>query len=707
MVQVKEDIASTTRLSLLQVVPHTLSKILGRLQLSEEAILVITSLLVGLGTGIGAVIFNRLIEAISWVSFTWIPQALSTFGQWYIVLVPALGGLLAGPLIYRYAREAKGHGVPEVMQAIALQGGRIRPVVVVIKAIASSLTIGTGGSVGREGPIVQIGAAFGSTLGQAMRLSDDRLRNLVACGAAGGIAATFNAPIAGVIFALEVILGELSVGYVSTIVICAVTASTVTQAFLGVEYAFPTPEFTIVSVWEFAFYIVLALCATFVSVAFVRLLYWLEDVFADQKLIPEWFQPAIGGLLLGLLALIYPLVLPFLGYNRLPQVFGGGYQPIADALASQGILIAVLALLVLKLLATILTLGSGGSGGIFAPSLFMGAMLGEAIGIIVNAVFPGLVAPPGAYALVGMAAVFSGAAHAPVTAILIVFEMTGDYRIILPLMLTVVTTTLLSHRLLGGSSIYTLKLKRRGIQLQSGRDVDILQSVTIGEVMDRDVDTVPVDMALAELAKIFNHTRRHGFPVLDSEGKLWGIITVTDVDRAAEENLPQDTKLEAIGTPRSQLVVAFPDEPIGQALTKMGPRGLGRLPVASREDPNRLVGLVRRIDIIQAYNMALARRTTLRYQAQRLQRQSPGDTQFIDFTLNEPDQAIGKALRDLATDMPDDCILISIQRKGKVIIPHGDTILESGDQITAFVRSRDVHTLTAYLRGTNDPRSAD
>jgi CIC family chloride channel protein len=602
-------------------------------------------------------------------------------------------------LIYRFAREAKGHGVPEVMQAIALRGGRIRPVVVVVKALASALTIGTGGSVGREGPIVQIGAAFGSTVGQALRLSDDRLRNLVACGAAGGIAATFNAPIAGVIFALEVILGELSVGHVSTIVICAVTASTVTQAILGVEYTFPTPEFTIVSIWEFLFYVVLALGATLVSVGFVRTLYWLEDVFANQKRIPEWFQPAVGGLLLGLLALIYPLVLPFLQYDRIPQVFGGGSQPIANALAGQGILAAALALLVLKLLATILTLGSGGSGGIFAPSLFMGAMLGEAVGIIVNTLFPGLAAPPGAYALVGMAAVFSGAAHAPVTAVLIVFEMTGDYRIILPLMLTVVITTLLTYRLLGGFSIYTLKLMRRGVRLQSGRDVDVLQGVTVGEVMTHDVNTVTVDTRLAELANMFASTRRHGLPVLDGAGNLWGIVTITDMDRAAEEHVPQDATIASIATPRAQLVVAYPDEPIGQALSQMGPRGLGRLPVVSRDAPDKLIGLVRRNDIIRAYNMALTRRTTLRYQAEHLQRQRPGDAQFVEVTLGETDAGAGKALRDLSAAMPDDCILISIRRGDSTIIPHGDTVLEPGDLITAFIRGQEVQSLYDCLRG--------
>ena len=244
-----------------------LSRILTRrAKVSEDTFLLVTAVLVGIGAGVGTVVVRSLIEAVEWVGFDLIPKLTTQFGHSYLVVVPAVGGVLVGVLINRYAREAKGHGVPEVMEAIALRGGRIRPVVAFVKAVASALTIGSGGSAGSEGPIVQIGASLGSTLGQALHLSDDRIRNLVACGAAGGIAATFNTPIAGVIFALEVILGAFSVRYFSTVVISAVVASVIGRAIYGDLPTFPLPiEYGVKSLWEFAFYPLLGILAALVG----------------------------------------------------------------------------------------------------------------------------------------------------------------------------------------------------------------------------------------------------------------------------------------------------------------------------------------------------------------------------------------------------------------------------------------------------------
>jgi CIC family chloride channel protein len=274
-----------------------LGNLLDRRQVSPELILIGTAVLVGIGSGLGAVVFRYLILAVGWVGYDLIPRLTENWGRAYVILVPALGGLLVGLLVYYFAREAKGHGVPEVMEAVALRGGRIRPIVAVIKSLASSLSIGSGGSVGREGPIVQIGSALGSSLGQMLHLSDDRVRNLVACGAAGGIAATFNAPIAGVIFALEVILGEFNVRYFSTVVISSVVASVIGRIAFGDVPAFVIPaEYGLNSFWEFGFYAILGLLAALVGVAFVRMLYWSEDVFDKWKRVPEWVKPAVGGL---------------------------------------------------------------------------------------------------------------------------------------------------------------------------------------------------------------------------------------------------------------------------------------------------------------------------------------------------------------------------------------------------------------------------
>jgi CIC family chloride channel protein len=631
---------------------------------------------------------------------------ISDWGKSYVVIVPAVGGLLVGPLVYFFAREAKGHGVPEVMEAVALRGGRIRPIVAVVKSLASSLSIGSGGSVGREGPIVQIGSALGSSLGQLLHLSDNRIRNLVACGAAGGIAATFNTPIAGVIFALEIILGEFNARYFSTVVISSVVASAIGRAAFGNVPAFLIPmEYGLNSLWEYPFYAIMGVIAAVVGVVFVRVLYWSEDQFARWKQVPEWAQPAIGGILLGAMALAYPY-LTGVTWDHMPQVYNVGYGVIEDALAGHIALTAALILLALKLIATSLTLGSGGSGGVFAPSLFMGAMLGAAFAPLINLFFPGIAAPAGAYALVGMGAVFAASAHAPITAVLILFELTGDYRIILPLMLAVVVSTLLSQHLLDGESIYTLKLTRRGIRLQHGRDVDVLQGVTVEEVMRLDMDTADKSLTLTRLIEIMDRTHHHGLPVLDERGKLWGVVTMTDLDRAIAQDLPRSTTIAEIGTPRPNLLVVYPDDTMGEALVRMGMRGLGRLPVVSREDPNHLLGMIRRSDIIRAYNLALSRRAKVQHHARRLQLRNLDGTEFVDLTLKSGNKVIGKTVQEIAGALPDECILISIRRNDRVLIPHGYTTFQPDDHITAFIRSKDSEALHRCLLGEQEETMA-
>jgi CIC family chloride channel protein len=680
-------------------VSNALADWLDRHQFSESGVLMWTALLVGIGTGLGAVLFRYMIQGVTWVGYTWMPEVLKGWGKAYVVLVPVVGGFLVGPMIYFFAREAKGHGVPEVMEAVALSGGRIRPIVALIKALASAVTIGVGGSVGREGAMVQIGSGLGSSLGQLLHLNDERVRTLVACGAAGGIAATFNSPIAGAIFALEIILGELSVRYFSAVVISSVAASVIGRAFFGAQPAFQVPvQYEIVSLWEYGFYAVLGVLAAVVGVVFVRTLYWSEDVFDSWKKIPEWVKPAIGGAMLGAVALAYPLITG-ITWDRMPQVFNVGYDIITAALANQLVLGVVLVLMVLKLIVTDITLGSGGSGGIFAPALFMGAMLGTALGLGLNSVFPGITAPPGAYALVGMAAVFSASAHAPITAALIVFELTDDYRIILPLLLTVVLATVLAQAVLRGESIYTLKLTRRGVRLQRGRDIDILRGVTVAEVMSHEMDTVTTDMTIVELSETFNRTHHHGLPVLDLKGNLWGVVTLSDLDRAVGAGMSRRTTIAEIGTCRPSLQVAYPDETIAVVLSRMGTRGLGRLPVVPRDEDGQLLGMIRRGDIIRAYNIALARRGEMRHRAARMQMENKDGTEFIELTLSEEDAVVGKSVKDVAAILPDDCILISIRRNEHTLFPHGNTIFRAGDHITAFINFEVTEEVLGCLRG--------
>ena len=669
-------------------------KLLSYFKDPSDALFIGTAVIVGIGTGLGAVAFRYLIQGVEWLGYDWFPSITAGWGKAYVILIPAIGGLIVGPLVYFFAREAKGHGVPEVMEAVALRGGRIRPIVAIVKSLASAISIGSGGSVGREGPIVQIGSALGSSLGQKLGLSDDRIRNLVACGAAGGIAATFNAPIAGVVFALEIILGEFSVKYFSSVVVSAVTASVIGRAVFGNVSAFHIPvDYGINSLWEFAFYPMLGITAAIVGVFFVRLLYWSEDMFEKWKQIPEWVQPAIGGIMLGILALSYPM-LTGISWDRMPQIYNVGYDVIESALANQLALGTVLTLLVLKMIATSLTLGSGGSGGVFAPGLFMGAMFGTAFELFVNSLFPGIAAPPGAYALVGMAALFAATAHAPLTAVLILFELTGDYKIMLPLMLTVVIATLVAQKLLKGESIYTLKLTRRGVHLQHGRDIDVLQGVLVSEVMTRDITTITYNMDLKELSRVFDQTRKHGVAILDTQGKLWGMVTISDLERAVNNGLPlSQTRVSKIGTPFQKLIFAYPDDTIGDALNKMSQRGFGRLPVVSKDDPSHLVGIIQRRDIIESYQIALTKRAEIQQRTARIKVRNIDGTEFLDLEVASNSPVVGKPISEIAPHLPSECILISIRRNGKILIPNGNTILLAGDKLTAFARSADVENV--------------
>jgi CIC family chloride channel protein len=655
----------------------------------------------GIGAGLSAMFFRYLIDSVAHFAYVWIPNAIDwgDFPKAYVLIVPAVGGLLAGPLIYFFAREAKGHGVPEVMESVALRGGRIRPVVAVIKSVASSVTIGSGGSAGREGPIVQIGSALGSSLGQIFHLSDGRVRTLVACGAAGGIAATFNAPIAGVLFALEVIIGEFSMRYFSTVVIAAVTASVVVRPVIGSEPSFITPmEYGVNSTWEYALYPLLGLASALVGAAFIRVLYWSEDTFEAWKAMPEWLRPAIGGLMLGGVAMAYPYVTG-VQWDNVPQIFNVGYDVIIEsALSSELVLSSVLVLLVLKLVATSLTLGSGGSGGVFAPSLFMGAMVGTAFALIVQMVIPDVIAPPGAYALLGMGGVFAASAQAPITAVIILFELTGDYKIILPLMLTVVVSSLLGRRLMKGESIYTLKLSRRGIRLERGRDLDVMQAVTIGEVMNTDPETVDSKITVGALTQKFRESRVHGFPVLQDR-KLLGIVTISDLTRAtADENADAlNVPVTDIMTPLEGLMVAYPNLSMGEALNRMGTRGIGRLPVVREDKPDELLGMIRRQEITRAYRLAISRRAEQQHQARQMALRNIDQTQFAELTVKKDDYAVGRTVSELARQLPEDSILISVRRGNRVFMPHGDTKLRAGDQVTAFVRNRDKDDLVSCI----------
>ena len=631
---------------------------------------------VGVTTGYGAVGFRKLIDLLQTLFYEQGAGAFPEGVVWVgLILAPMVGGLLVGLLVHYFAREARGHGVPEVMEAMTLRGGRIRPPVVLVKSLASSICIGSGGSAGREGPIVQIGSALGSSVGQALKLSDRRVRKLVMCGAAAGIAATFNTPIAGVFFALEVIAGEFSLRSFTPVVVAAVLATLVGHYYLGDEPAFRVPAYALVDPWELVLYVVLGVACAVVATVFIRTLHFSETVFDARVRIPDPLKPVIGGFFIGVAGLLFP------------QVLGVGYGAIDAVLWGQVSLGVMAALVVMKILATSMTLGSGGSGGVFAPSLFIGAMLGGAFGTAVHGLWPAWTGPPGAYALVGMAALFAGTGRAPISAIIILFEMTRDYHIMLPLMFAVAVSTSLSGWLCR-DSIYTIKLKSRGIDLHPKQQIELLAGISVGEAMKpaERLTTVSPDMSLEALGGLFRETFHHGFAVADDAGRLVGVVTLKDLDTHLRTRQAAGIRVGDICT--TNLVTAFPDETLEDVLQCFSALDVGRIPVVSREDPKKLVGMLRWSDTVRSYSEVLL---DLEYE--------PGTT-LLRCDIQEGDLAAGKTLRELA--LPQDYVIHYIQRGKHLLVPRGSTVVEAGDRLVILATGAADEEVSRYLYSGKD-----
>lgn len=493
--------------------------------------LALPALLVGLGAGGAAVVFRWLIVHATWVfsghadyaateghpANPWVPW----LGAGFVVLAPAVGGLLYGPLIQRFAREARGHGVPEVMFAVARNGGRIRGSVAVVKALASAICIGAGGSVGREGPIIQIGAALGSTIGRWTRMPEARLRTLVACGAAGGISATFNAPVAGIFFALELLLRDFTPTSFGAVAIASVTAALVGRAVFGDAAFLHLPSIGAITPPEYLLFALLGLLAGAIGIGFTRVLYLVEDacdLLWKASRGPEWLRPVVGGLVLGCLLLV------------LPQMYGVGYPVLERGVSGQYALGFLAVLVVGKVLATSLTLGIGGSGGVFAPSLFIGAMSGAAFGEVVAAIDPSMQGQVGTFAVVGMGAVFAGSTRAPITAGIMLFELTGADELVLPLVVAVVIAGAVS-KVLSRDTIYTLKLSRRGVDLTDAA-VTTPVPVTAGGAARPLAVVLDRGATAARALEVLEGSGGGPVVVVDDAGRLAGVVSARSIGDA-------------------------------------------------------------------------------------------------------------------------------------------------------------------------------
>ena len=631
--------------------------------------LTVMALVVGAGAGLGAVVFRWLIY-----SFTWLATGYHQFGQaghvpsrhlpWlgigFFVIVPVVGGLLYGPLIHRFAREARGHGVPEVMLAVAENGGRIRPPVTIVKALASAVCIGTGGSVGREGPIVQIGSAFASTLGQIVRMSETRLRIIVACGAAGAIAATFNAPITGLFFGFEIILREFSLDAMFATILAAVTGDLVSRAFFGSAPFFTGMPHGLVAGNDYSYLLiaVLGLTAGVIGVGFKTLLYRLEDAVDDLwKGRPEWARPAVGGLALGALLI------------ALPQMYGVGYPVMNKVVAGHVVLWFIVILMLGKMLAASLTLSIGGSGGVFAPSLFTGAMAGMAFGIAANHVFGASIGPPAMYAVVAMGGVFGAAAQAPLTSIASVVEMTGNFTLTLPVMLATGIAAALAKRLTYGS-IYTTKLLRRGIDIERPKAASMLQTLTVAAVMQ------PLATAdgPARLEPHQNGGTRQSAGTAELFEHLVGPVTAVDQPQAL-----------------------FPDEDLEQALRQLVLFGREGLPVLSH-DGQRLRGWITRQDLLRALGDRVAASTPEIERGALAAEFAVDDPEsrvhvpttplegyrIVEVTIRPGSPASGRRAHEL--ELPAGSLLVAMSEDGKMVAPHDDIQLDPGDKLVVLAR---------------------
>jgi CIC family chloride channel protein len=626
------------------------------------------ALLVGVGAGLGAVAFRYLIYF-----FTWLATGHSQFGQagyagsshlpWlglgFFVVIPAIGGLLYGPLIYNWAREARGHGVPEVMIAVADNGGRIRWQVSVVKALASAICIGSGGSVGREGPIVQIGSALASSAGQWVRLPENRLRIMVACGAAGGISATFNAPITGVFFGVEIILREFAVDALFTVMLSAMIADAVAIPFLGDKpflSGFPA-GITLQHPRNYLLVAVLAVIAALMGLAFKSVLYKIEDLCdALWKGRPEWARPAVLGVVFGLLLL------------ALPQMYGVGYPVMFKTTAGGYAIWFLLVLAFGKILATSVSMGIGGSGGIFAPSLFIGVTTGMAYGGIVNHLFGAGAGQPALYAVVAMGAVFTSAAGAPLTSLASVVEMTGDFSLTLPVMLAVAVASTVSRALSYGT-IYTTKLLRRGTDIDRAAPWRALADLKVTDVMQpfRPALPVPPDLKTAETAG------------RDGAGR-----------RQAGTALPGPVSC------RHDVQALFASESLGQALRQLAVYGRDGLPVVS-PDEHQLEGWVTSEGVLRSLAHRVAGTAAETAHAQAAADGEPDDAQAIlehpsvplpgyyvaEIIITGNSPAAGRKLGDVS--WPQASTPVSVLRAGSLRQPHQDITLAPGDRVSLLI----------------------
>jgi CIC family chloride channel protein len=561
---------------------------------TKEILFLLLAILIGALAGVGTLGFLALIEVGQWGAWPGPGHFMARVmaAPWWLrILIPTLGGLVVGPVIAFWAPEARGPGVPEVMEAAALKEGHIPPRMALLKAGVTGLTIATGGSVGREGPVVGIGAALGSYMTRLFSFSTGKGRICLACGVAAGFAATFNTPIAGALFTIEVILADLELVYLGHIVIAAIVAVLISRQFLGDFPTFHLAPFVFHHNSELLVYLALGVLAGLLAIAFTRGIYITDSWFRRLPL-PEWLKPALGGLGLGGLAVVAP------------HVLGVGYESINLSLAGQFALAAAAFLILAKFLATMLCLGSGMSGGIMGPSLFLGAMLGTTLALVSNHFFPGLDLTATDYALVGMGALVSGTTLGPITAILIIFELSSSHQAIVPAMVGCITSFLVVKSLYGFST-YETKLLRRGVKIYRGHEVHVLQTMKVKDYMTSEMAVLHDDTPLPEILQKAEESPYPFFVVLDDNYELSGVLTLWDLRQALWPRGEVSETLTARDLKTPQAVTVHPDDDFETAFKLLEHRNFSFLPVVLPPRDKVVVGILKIEELLTAYNHRL------------------------------------------------------------------------------------------------------
>jgi chloride channel protein, CIC family len=683
---------------------NRLEKLVG----GERVYLLLLAALVGVLGGFGAALFRELIWLFKGLSFPGGAslEALSEAPWYAICLPPAIGGLIVGPLVYFLAREAKGHGIPEVMNAVANRGGRIRRRVMAIKTLASAITIATGGSAGREGPIVQIGAGLGSSVGQFLGFEGNRLIILLGCGAAAGMAATFNAPIAGVILAVEVIIGSAAISVFSPIVVASVMGTIVARLWYGNEPAFvDVPEYHLASPYEIGLYVLLGLLAGVAATVFIRGIVLIEDMF-EKITLPGWFTPVIGGAVVGAVALVFPQVLG-VGYETIDFALHGGASGVFPP-GFLGVMATLAILIVVKVFCTGMTLGSGGSGGVFAPAMVVGACLGCAFGLGAERFFPGQTGGAGAYALVGMGAVLAGATHAPVTAIIMLFEMTSNYTIILPLMLACIISVVVSNALYP-TSIFTTRLVRRKVRLRGSFESELMRNSQVRALLRPVAETVTQATPLQEILRRSLSGSLVQQYVVDGKNRPVGVITLQRIKELLAEGDIDDNLVIAADIMRPSVTTVKLDDTLEILMSHMARIDTEEMPVVNAEGV--IVGTVTAHDVMVFFEHEILRKQGLGVNFALEGR--PESSAFVEVpedqtveTVSVTGFVVGRTLRQLDLRATAGLNVVGIRRRTSKgyerLSPDPGRPLEKSDLLIVVGEQRAVDAFNEAMEGLRE-----